>query len=84
VIDSKDITFTQHGDGRVTVDRFPAEIETADEFLARASPSLCRVDGDRLILTLANGSAVYVLVRTDGLRPVSQWARLYADQLVGA
>ena len=75
--------FTKHGDGSVTVDCFPDEIAVSESFLAAAQgePALFRRDGDRLWITVANGTACYVL----DARECALWrGRLHAHRLYGS
>lgn len=73
------MTFTNHDDGRTTVDDFPEQITVADELLIHADRSLLRRDTDRLYITPANGSAVYVWTDYDVPHLLSSWTRLYAS-----
>jgi len=58
-------TFTRHGDGRVTVDRFTQQIVVARELLEGANPELLRREGGHLLINCANGSARYIIVGVD-------------------
>lgn len=77
-----DILFTRHDDGRVTVNCFPPTIEVTEKFLrdmaGAGATSLARLQGDRLILAVANGEATYLVEEADPIRNVRRCVRLHA------
>lgn len=74
---SESLNYTLHGDGRVTVERFPERIRF-NEGLFRSIDSSVRLDGDRLYITCSNGRATYVRASPDDEHGGSWWTRLYA------
>lgn len=74
--------FTNHGDGRVTVDRFPQRMAFARELLEDCRPACFEVEGEYVRITVANGQALYRMVArdADGRTVVAEraWARMEA------
>lgn len=60
------LTFTLRADGVVLADSWPAEIEVTTLLLGITDEDLMRLDGDELVISAANGTALY---RVTGRRP---------------
>lgn len=63
--DYGDVVFTQHDDGRVTVDRADDMIGISVELLARAEPGSLPVDGEGCIWLAGDSNYRYRPVRFD-------------------
>lgn len=59
--DLENIWFTDHGDGHITVDRFPQLIRIAPELLREAGARYLTREGRTVRIHVSNGEATYRL-----------------------
>jgi hypothetical protein len=63
--------------GRGTADGVPEEADVSAAVVARLDPAVVRLERDRLSVTAANGTAVYVPVGASALPGCTRYGRLY-------
>lgn len=64
----EDVNFTLYESGRITVARWPRQIEVERRVFATAEPERFKQDGSSITVVVANGHAVYQVVEHDHLR----------------